>query len=293
VLDEVLPVSSLATERHLVASALVIPVLLVLFWAQGLYDPDHILAGTHEYARIAHATTYGVLSALAVSYFAGGSPLISRSWLVLVWVLSIGCAGCGRAAARLVVHRLRRRGILRARVLIVGASTLGVAIAEQLRAAGDEGLDPVGFLDEYLPLGQPLLGNGAVIGRPADLVRGDAAHLADECVLVPQALPSQRLEEISRLMASRDGPVLRMAVSSSGLLTQGMLLVERGGVPLLTLPRARRGGPKAALRLVPDLVAAMLARAGLASRTPVSLSRGRFASSNRSPGPVRAWDGAD
>jgi lipopolysaccharide/colanic/teichoic acid biosynthesis glycosyltransferase len=239
-LDEVLPVVTLgATDRHLVASILVVPVLLVLFRLHGLYEGDRILAGTREYAHIAHAATYGVLITLAFSYFAGGSPLVSRSWLLLVWVLTVLYVGGTRFATRRVVRWLRRRGSLRTRVVIVGASTFGVAIAEQLRAATDEGIDVVGFLDEYLPIGSSLLDDVRVLGRPGDLQRHALLHSADEFVLVPQALPHERLEEISHLMASQEDVVVRIAVSSSDLLTHGVRIAERGSVPLLTLRRAR------------------------------------------------------
>ena len=77
-------------------------MLLLLFRVQGLYDFDHILAGTREYARIAHAATYGVLIVLAASYLAAGGPLVSRSWVLLVWTLTIGCAGLGRFSVRRV-----------------------------------------------------------------------------------------------------------------------------------------------------------------------------------------------
>jgi lipopolysaccharide/colanic/teichoic acid biosynthesis glycosyltransferase len=259
-LVDVIPIASFGwIERHVLASISAIPLMLLLFRLHGLYDVDHILSGTREYARIAHAATYGVLITLAVSYFAGGSPLVSRSWLLLTWALSIGFVGLGRFAARRLVRRLRRHGVLRTRVVIVGASALGVAIAEQCRAARNEGLDLMGFLDEYLPLGQPLLDDVAVIGRPADMLHGAAARLADEYVLVPQALPHERLEELSRVMASARGPTVRLAVSSTDLLTQGFLLVERGSIPLVTLKQARLDGLERALKSGCDVAGAGVA----------------------------------
>jgi lipopolysaccharide/colanic/teichoic acid biosynthesis glycosyltransferase len=244
---------------HSLASVLVLPVLIGLFWAHGLYDPDQILAGTREYAQIAHATTYSVFLALAASYFAGNSQFISRAWLVLLWVLCIGCVGIGRFSARRVVRRLRRNGHLRTRVAIVGASEFGVTIAEQLRSATDEGLDVVGFLDEYLPFGQPLLDGITVIGRPEDLLRKSAKHLADEFILVPQALPYERQEEISRLMASRTTPILRMAISSTDLLTHGARVGGRGNVPLVTIQHARIQGLESVWKRTFDLIGASLA----------------------------------
>ncbi len=142
-IEQFVHVVPLAAERHLIASTMVPPALLVIFRLQGLYDLDNILAGTREYARIAQAVTYGVFVAVTVSYFVGGNPIISRLWLVLIWVLAVTVVGGERFAARRAVRWLRRRGHLRTRVMIVGASTHGMAIADQLARARNEGLDVV------------------------------------------------------------------------------------------------------------------------------------------------------
>ena len=274
-LDDLPGIWPLATERHLVASVVVVPVLLILFRTQGLYDFDQILAGTREYARIAHAATYGVIIAVAASYLAGGGPLlVSRTWLLLVWGLSIVCVATARFVLRRVVRQLRRQGVLRTRIVIVGASTFGVAIARQLKAAANEGLDIVGFLDEYIPLGHRLLDDVAVIGRPSDLAHGFEMYPADEYILVPQALPYERLEELTRLMVAREGPIVRLAVSSSELLTNGVLVAERGNVPLAALRRAQITGVDAVLKRGLDLIGTTLALILLAPLVLVVLARG-------------------
>jgi len=257
-LEDFLPFSALASDRHLIASLLVIPVLLLIFHLQGLYDLDQVLVGTREYMLVAHGATYGALIALAVSFFAGGGPLISRSWVLLLWALSVGLVAGSRFGLRRIVRRMRRGGLLRTRVAIIGASTLGVEIARQFLVSRDEGIDILGFLDEYLPLGQPLLDGIGVIGRPLELVQGGPAGLADEYILVPAALPHQRVEEITRAMAARDRRPLRVAVSSSDLLTHGVQVVERGGVPLVTVHRACITGLDALLKRGVDLVGATL-----------------------------------
>jgi len=278
VLDEFLPVVALGyPERHVFASLFVLPVLLVLFRLHGLYDTDSILVGSQEYARIGNAVTYGVLIVLVSSFFIGDGPLVSRSWLLLLWLTSVSTTGLGRFTARRVVRRLRHRGLLRTRVVVVGASAFGVAIAEQLRAARNEGLDVIGFLDEFIPIGQPLLGDIEVIGRPSDLVRGSVGRVVDEYLLVPQALPHERLAEITRLMVACDAPTVRMAVSSSDLLTHGLRIAERASVPLVTIKRARITGIDAILKRGLDLVGAAAALFALGPMAMVILLRGRHA----------------
>jgi lipopolysaccharide/colanic/teichoic acid biosynthesis glycosyltransferase len=284
--ESVLPVASLGwTERHVLASVLVVPILLMLFWLQGRYDVQNCLIGPREYAQIAHATTYGMVITIGLSYFAGGEPLVSRSWLLLVWAFSLLFVSTGRFLSRHVVRRLRRRGVLRTRVVIVGASSVGVALAEQFRAAEGEGIDVLGFLDEYLPVGQMLLAGLPVIGRPDDIVHRDRLAGVDEYILVPQALPHERLEEITRLMIAREGPMLRMAINSSSLLTHGVMVTQRSSVPLITLQRARIHGLDIFLKRGLDVVAALTALIALSPF--VLLAVGRAIICNRRPLIVR------
>ncbi len=259
-IDTVLPVATLGLpDRHIIASVIAVPLLLVLLWLLGHYDVDNCLVGTRDYAITVHGVTYGVVIALGVSYFSGSEPLVSRSWLLLVWASSIVLVGAERFAARRVVRCLRRRGLLHTRVVIVGASNAGVALAGQLRESTGEGLDVVGFLDEYLPLGDELLPGVPVIGRPQELAQAKRPQLGDEYIFLPQALPYERLEELTHLIVQRDGPVLRMAVTSRDLLTHGLLVSERGHVPLVTLRRASISGVDAVLKRSLDIVGATLA----------------------------------
>jgi lipopolysaccharide/colanic/teichoic acid biosynthesis glycosyltransferase len=168
------------------------------------------------------------------------------------------------------------------RVAIVGASAFGVEIAEQLQAAKGEGLDVVGFLDEYLPLGQPLVDDAVVIGRPSDLLKETSAGFADEYILVPQALPHQRQEEITRLMLTRSQPVLHMAISSSDLMTHGVQMLERGSVPLVRVERARLRGVDLMLKTALDRGFALVALLLLAPFAALALVR-CWISSDSSP----------
>jgi lipopolysaccharide/colanic/teichoic acid biosynthesis glycosyltransferase len=257
-LQGLLPLPPDWDSRSVAAAWITVPVMLLVFCLQGRYDLENSLVGPREYGQIVHAVGSGVILAMGLSYFMSDRPLVSRSWLVMIWVMAIVFVSIARFVARRTVHWLHRRGVLHTRAIIVGASAVGVALAEQFRAARSEGIDVVGFIDEYVPLGQSIDGV-PVVGRPIDLIDGLDPSLADEYILVPNALPHQRLEEISRHVASRDGPVVRMAVSSVDLLTHGFVVAERSNIPLLTLGRARLTGMNFLLKRAIDLCVAILA----------------------------------
>ncbi len=264
-------------DRHVLASALMAGFVLIWFRLDGLYDTDRILAGSHEYARVFRAVAYATAMVMAASYLAGDLPLVSRSWLVLVVLMVPGLLVLERFVARRIVRAYRRRGFLQTRIAIVGASADAVAIAEQLSGARNEGLIVRGFLDEYLPIGWPVIDGISVIGRPDDVVRDDAHEDIDEYVLVPQALPHERLEEITAIMVARDQPVVRMAVTPSSLLTNGVLIAERSLIPMVTLRRARITGLEAILKRALDVVGATLLLIVVAPIAAVDLLSARLA----------------
>src|SRR5690242_5576058 len=59
-----LQMTSIQSDRHAIASVLVIPILLVVLSFRGLYDLDRILSGTREYAEIATSVTFGCFLAV-------------------------------------------------------------------------------------------------------------------------------------------------------------------------------------------------------------------------------------
>ena len=263
-------------DRHVLASVLMVELVLICFRFDGLYDTDRILAGSHEYARVFRAVAFAAAIVIAASYFAGDRPLVSRSWLVLVALVVPGLLVLERFLARRIVRAYRRRGYLQTRIAIVGASADAVAIAGQLSGARNEGLIVRGFLDEYLPIGWPVIDGMSVIGRPGDVVRSDPHDDIDEYVLVPQALPHERLEEITALMVAQDRPVLRLAVTPSSLLTNGVLIAERSLIPMVTLRRARITGLEAVLKRAFDIVGATLLLVVVAPIAVIDLVKARL-----------------
>ena len=145
---------------------LLLPAVPLIFGGQGLYRPENLLAGTREYAAVLRACTYTLVAAI-IGGFALRTP-VSREWLVVSWVLSTALIGLVRFAVRRIVYRLRRRGLFVRRVLLLGADAQAMVMAARLMRAAT-GVQVVGVLDDYLPVGAELAGGFRVLGTSARL----------------------------------------------------------------------------------------------------------------------------
>ena len=228
----------------------VLPIVAVIFFAHGLYDPQSLLGGAHEFAAAFRACTYGLV-ALILLAFALRSP-VSREWILLSWALAIVLVGVLRFAIRQVAYLLRRRGRFMRRVVVVGIDAHSVAVASQL-SQPRSGVEVVGFLDDYVATGTTIVRSLRVLGRPADLARIAARTNLREVIVVPQALPWETLQRLMLESATQSsGLRLHLSAGIYDLFTTGVRLSERNHVPLLTLNKARLTGFESAFKMTLD-----------------------------------------
>lgn len=229
-----------------------VPIWLALFALTGLYKRDVLLGGVTEYQRVFRACTAGVMTVIVLSFLWRDLVSVSRGWLVLSWGLSSSMVVIERFIARRVAYAMRRRGHLTARVLIVGANEQGIAIARQWSQSSASGMQVVGFVDDFKPLGTPVVNNLKVIGRPTalhELVRKAGVH---EVVLVPSAVAWETFEEIIATASTPNGYRLRLSPGFYELLTTGVAVTNKAFVPLLTINEARIVGIDAVLKTILD-----------------------------------------
>lgn len=250
--EHVWPASTRSSD-HLRFMLLLLPVVPVIFAAQGLYQPQNLLGGTREYAAVLRSCTYIFVGAIVASFALRAQE--SREWLVFTWMLSTVLIGIARFAVRRVAYRLRRRGLFVRRALLLGADAQAMGMARRLVRPGG-GWEVVGVLDDYLPVGADLAGGFKVLGTSARL--GEVARRtgADEVIVVPQALP---WESLQRLMAAGTAPDgLRMHVLGGfyDLLATGVHLSQPNGVPMLSVRKVVLTPGEAAVKRAVDLLLA-------------------------------------
>ena len=234
-----------------------VPVWLALFALIGLYKRDALLGGVVEYQRVVKACTAGVMAFVVLS-FMWHDVEVSRGWLLLSWFLSCGLVGLERFTVRRVAYALRSRGLFTARVLVVGANDQGIAIARQWSQSPASGMQVVGFVDDFKPMGTPVVNNLKVIGRPTSLYELVRQTGANEVVVVPNAVAWETFEEIIARANIQNGYTLRLSPGFYELLTTSVTVTHKTFVPLLTINETRLVGVDGVLKSLLDYGLGML-----------------------------------
>ncbi len=215
-----------------------VPLVLALLAVHHLYEAGSLLGGTDEYAGILRSCTYGMVGLSVLSFWEHGS-LVSRGWLLMSWALTVVMVTGSRFGWRRLFRRLQaRRGWLTTPTLIVGANEHARAIAGQLEAAGT-GARIVGFVDDFLPAGTPVLDGRQVVGPPRLLQEIIRRHDVERVIVLPNAVAWETFHDIMRQAASSDGFDLEISPGFYEIATTSVSVTQRGFVPLLRVERLR------------------------------------------------------
>lgn len=258
-----------------------VPVWLAIFAFYHLYDRDYLFVGFQEYTRVINACTAGMMAVIVMS-FLDIALVISRGWLLMVWLLSMLLVGGLRFSFRRLVRWLRKRGFLATPTVIVGANGEGKALAEQFLSDPGAGARVVGFIDNMVPPGVPVVGELSVLGNLAELEQMARERGVSEVVVATTGLSREDLLELYRRMGHLDGVEIRLSSGLFEILTTGVRVQEIGCVPLMTPRRVRITGIDAFMKSVLDYCGALL---GLAVLSPLFLLVALLVKLD-SPGPV-------
>jgi lipopolysaccharide/colanic/teichoic acid biosynthesis glycosyltransferase len=236
-------------------TAISIVLWLGLFALHGLYKRDNLLGGSIEYQQVIKACTTGVVVLIVLSFFSHDlvNMVVSRSWLFLSWALTSLLVVGERFLARRVAYFLRRQGWFTARVLIVGANEQGLAMAQQWLNSQTSGMQVVGFVDDFKPVGTVVLNGIKVVGRPTALTELVQRLRVSEVVVVPSAVAWETFEEIIEQSAKPKDYFLRLSPGFYGLLSTSVAVTNKTFVPLFSINETRIVGMDAHLKSFVDL----------------------------------------
>jgi exopolysaccharide biosynthesis polyprenyl glycosylphosphotransferase len=234
------------------------PVLWVgIFAAFQLYSLSS-LSPAIEFRRVLEASALVV----ALSTVVLSSPIqeflgwLSRGWLALLWGLTLALTLIGRMQWHKAMGRMRGRGELAYRTLIVGTNAEAVRLAQKFGPRPSLGFLPIGFLrtdrEWSSQDGLPVLGD---IDDLSDIVR--VARV--ECLFITSsAVGPEHMKRISKVLRRHEVEV-RISANLADVLATRLMVQPIGDLLVLSLKPARLSGRQAATKRAFDLVIGGLA----------------------------------
>jgi exopolysaccharide biosynthesis polyprenyl glycosylphosphotransferase len=244
-------------ESHIWLGVAILPACLGVFAFFRLYDFHFLLGGTQEYSRVFNASSV-ILTLIIIVTFLWPVFRVSRGWLAVTWASVLLLVSVARFVARRVVYRLRTRGILTWRTLIVGTDEEARAVAQQLLSAPTCGLEILGFIDTELPAGSKIVADLTVCGSVEQLPAIIPQLGVEELVISTSALPRNDIVSIFQAYGQSEQVELRFAPGLFEIFTTGVRVKEVGYVPLVSMNKVRLDRIETAIKTLFDYVGSAL-----------------------------------
>ena len=229
-----------------------IPLWLVVFYFLSLYDRQKLLGGTQEYSAVFNGTTIGMFLVIGAGFLDPGF-IFARGWLLLSWMFAFMFTSFGRFLIRRMVYGLRQRGYFLSFAVIIGANNEGLSLAEQLMSWKTSGLHVLGFVDEKLPAGTPILRHLYTLGNVDDLDRLIKRFGIEELILASSAISSRdKMLDIFKCYGVDNDVNVRMSSGLYEIITTGLTVKEFAYVPLVGVNKVRLTGFDEFLKMLLD-----------------------------------------
>ena len=244
--------------------------ILVIFYFSRLYHQRRTFSRFDHARTIIGAITMGAVMTYGMQEFifrnSGLYVNYPRSLFVYIWFFSIGLVSLGRELHRYLDYWLRKKGIARDNLLIVGSGNIARDITGKIKSNPRLGYNIVGIVtgkEEHQGrmLGLPVLGNYP-----------DLPELIDNCHIeqVIIALPDARRAELVELvtLCQRGQVDIKVYPDIFAYMAGDLNVDDLGGTPLLTVRDIALRGWKLSLKRGLDIIGATL---GLIFLSPLFL----------------------
>lgn len=236
---------------------LVVPLCLIVLALMQLYDRQYLLGGMQEYARVFYATSILVTITIVLSFFVPTFK-VSRGFLAISWILVTALLLFERFGLRHLVYRLRRKGFLTRRTLIVGSDEDARHIAEQLLATPTWGAELLGFVSDTQLVGTPLVKNLAVIGTIERVPAIVELYGVEELIISTESLHRSEIIRVFQNYAYAEEVTVRFLPGLFEIFATGVRVQEIGSVPLVSMNKVRLDPWESTVKTAMDYLAALL-----------------------------------
>ena len=229
-----------------------IPLWLIIFALDGLYNREKLLGGTEEYALVFNASTAGMFVVIAAGFLDPGF-IFARGWLMLAWGFAFLFTSFGRFLLRRVIYSLRKRGYFLSNAIIIGANSEGLSLAEQLLRWKTSGLQILGFIDKKIAPGKLVFRDLPVLGNLDQIDELVEKYAIEELVLASSAISSRdKMMDIFQRYGTASHINVRMSSGLYEIITTGLTVKEFAYVPLVGINKVRLTGIDQFLKMLLD-----------------------------------------
>ena len=258
-----------ALSRYLPTILVHTATIVVMFYFSQLYHLKRAFSRIEQLRNVIGVVTLGTLLASGTQEFllqnTAMEAVYPRSLLFYVWFFSVMLTVIGRELHRRGWNVMRRRGVVRDNLLIVGEGDIAHKITEHIRNSPELGYTVVGIVtaDEK---------QGEILGYPYIGAYSDIPRLIDdrgvEQVIV--ALSDYRRGELVELinLCQRGKVDIKVYPDLFSYMAGDLNVDDLGGTPLLTVRDIALRGWKLSLKRALDLIGATL---GLVLLSPFML----------------------
>lgn len=245
-----------------------LPIMLVhvatittFFYFSRMYHLQRAVSRFDIAFAVAQNVSIGTLMAVAVETLAfKNSPFelnYPRGVIIYAWIFSVVLVNVGREVHRQMMVQLRKSGVWRDRVLIIGTGKVAARIGNRIKNAPQIGMDVLGVIakdhsyearegDKF-----PLLGYVEDLPELIDTSRVQAVIIA-----LPDATRQELLQIVN--LCQRGTVDIKIYPDSFAFITSGLTVDELGGLPLLGVRDIALRGWKLSLKRGLDIVGSTL-----------------------------------
>lgn len=225
-----------------------LPLIGLVFSGLHLYGA-HLLSSAEEFRRLILAVSV-VMVALVASPWWPASAL-SRLSIAVTWLISVSLVLATRRLWHRRIRRLRSRGRMIARTIIIGTNGEAVELPRGT-ISREFGFQPVGYVATRTA-GQQSSNGLPVIGELDQLSELITRFSADCIYVASSAVDVDEMRFISKV-ASRAGADLRITANLPMVLSTRLTVQPIGGVMALALRPVRLSGGQALAKRTFDIV---------------------------------------
>jgi exopolysaccharide biosynthesis polyprenyl glycosylphosphotransferase len=228
--------------------------LLLIYRIEGIYNYVRGRSWLEEMYGLLTATFTGIVILVFIFFFFR-PQFYSRLIYIYAGILIVVCLTLARVVMRMILGRLRKRGIGVDRALIVGGGEIGRAMMRNVLAQPDLGYRIEGFIDD--DPGKGSIGNFPLLGGTDQLPRILRQRAIDEVII---ALPWHAREKIVRIMedAEAGGARVKIVPDLFQLSLSKIAVDAVGGIPLIGVKESAISGGALSIKRVMDVLFSVL-----------------------------------